>query len=115
MTRTGSGSAPAGREHGQTFRRNEVAKIDLFQPVSLSRAKPDRTVLQQDQQCRRVATRCDRVATNIWPSSNSLRSEFGCVLMSPRPGCKMTQYLRPQSARPTLDQQAIRSVACDSV
>src|SRR5580658_4096105 len=32
-----------------TFRRNEIAKTDLLQPVSLSCAELDRTVLQQDQ------------------------------------------------------------------
>jgi transposase len=42
-------SLPASKEHGRTFRRNEIAKTDLLQPVSVSCAEPDRTALQQDQ------------------------------------------------------------------
>jgi len=37
---------------------------DLLQPVSVSYAKSRRTVLQQDQQCRRVATRYDKLSAN---------------------------------------------------
>ena len=48
-TRTGSGSLPSSKEHGRTFRRNEIAKTDLLQPASVSCAELDRTVLQQDQ------------------------------------------------------------------
>src|SRR5277367_4649434 len=35
------------------------------------------------KQCRRVATTNSQLT--IWRSSNSHQSEFGCVLMSPRP------------------------------
>jgi hypothetical protein len=38
-----------------------------------------------DKQCRRVATRYDQLAANYLASSNLPQSEFGCVLISPRP------------------------------
>jgi transposase len=41
-----------------------------------------------DEQCRRVATRYDKLAANYLALSNSHQSAFGCVLMSPGP-CKL--------------------------
>ena len=37
---------------------------DLLQPLPLSRPRSGRAVLQQDRQCRRVATRYDKLTTN---------------------------------------------------
>jgi transposase len=37
------------------------------------------------KQCRRVATRYDKLAANYLALTNSHRSAFGCVPMSPRP------------------------------
>jgi transposase len=37
------------------------------------------------KQCRRIATRYDKLAANYLASSSLLRSAFGCALMSPRP------------------------------
>ena len=37
------------------------------------------------KQCRRVATRYDKLAATYLWSSNLHQSEFGCALMSPRP------------------------------
>src|SRR5208337_4638694 len=37
------------------------------------------------KQCRRVATRYDRLAANSLPSFNPHQSGYGCALMSPRP------------------------------
>ena len=39
------------------------------------------------KQCQRIATRYTNSRPTIWPSSNSYQSEFGCVLMRPRPNC----------------------------
>src|SRR5712664_806133 len=46
------------------IRARTPQRPDLPQPISISRAELDRTVLQQDQQCRRVATRYDKLAAN---------------------------------------------------
>ena len=37
------------------------------------------------KQCRRVATRYDRLAANYLPLFSSRQSGYGCVFMSPRP------------------------------
>jgi transposase len=37
------------------------------------------------KQCRRVATRYDKLAANTLPSSSSRQSGCGCAFMSPRP------------------------------
>jgi hypothetical protein len=47
-TRTGSVSLPASKEHGRTFAETKSQRPDLLQPVSVSRAELDRTVLQQN-------------------------------------------------------------------
>jgi hypothetical protein len=88
--RTGLESLPARMGRGRTFRRNAIAKTLSASAricvASVSRAELDRTVLQQDQAmsvCRDPIRQTPR--PTIWPSSNSHQSEFGCVLMSPRP------------------------------
>src|SRR5882757_8671237 len=45
------------------------------------------------KQCRRVATRYDKLAAIIWRSSNSHQSEFGYALTSPRP--RQSRCCRP--------------------
>jgi len=39
-------------------------RADLLQPVSLSSPQFGRTVLQQNQHCRRIATRYDKLVAN---------------------------------------------------
>jgi hypothetical protein len=51
--------------------------------------------LNRIKQCRRVATRYDRLPTTL-PSFNSRQSGYGCALMSPRPS-------RPQNGRPLFE------------
>ena len=46
------------------------------------------------KQCRRVATRYDKLAANYLAFVNSHPSEFGCVLMSPRPSWREGIWLR---------------------
>src|SRR5258708_32912892 len=57
-------SKVSGKEHGRIFPPKRTRRPDLLQPVSVSYAKSRRTVLQQDQQCRRVATRYDKLSAN---------------------------------------------------
>jgi hypothetical protein len=85
-TRIGSGSLPVGKEHGETFRRNETvttrsasARICIVRAIcsngsstrssNVGVSRPDTTNSRQ----------------TIWRSSSLHQSEFGCVLMSPRP------------------------------
>jgi hypothetical protein len=49
---------------GQHPAQKQSHRSDLLQPLSLPRSQPGRAVLQQDQTCRRVATRYDRLAAN---------------------------------------------------
>ena len=56
-TLTGSGSLPASKEHGRTFRRNEIAY--LYRARNLIER-----FFNKIKQCRRVATRYDKLAGN---------------------------------------------------
>ena len=86
MTPIGSGSLFASREHGRTFRRNEIAKI---------RSALARTCIAHATWSNGSSTKSSNVGVSrldttnsqltIWRSSNSHQSEFGCSLMSPRP------------------------------
>jgi transposase len=49
---------------GEHSAETKSQRPDLLQPVSVSRAQFDRTVLQQDQAMRRAATRYDKLAAN---------------------------------------------------
>jgi len=49
---------------GEHSTETKSQRPDLLQPVSVSRAELDRTVLQQIKQCRRVATRYDKLEAN---------------------------------------------------
>jgi hypothetical protein len=85
-TPIGSGSLFAARAHGRTFRRNEIAKI---------RSASARIYIVHATWSSASSTRSSSVGVSrpdttnsqltIWRSSNSHQSEFGCVLMSPRP------------------------------
>ena len=76
----------ASREHGRTFRRNEIAK---------TRSASARICIVHATWSNGSSTRSSNVGvlrpdtTNsqptIWRSSNSHQSEFGYALMSPRP------------------------------
>ena len=70
-TQIGSGSLPAARRVGQSFAETQSQRPDLLQRVSVSRPQLDRTVHQQDEQFRRVATRYESSQQIIWRSSNS--------------------------------------------
>jgi hypothetical protein len=48
-TRTGSENSPAGKERGQSSSEAQSHRPDMLQPVPVSRAQLNRTVLQQDQ------------------------------------------------------------------
>jgi transposase len=49
---------------GEHSAETKSQRPDLLQPVSVSRAELDRTVLNKIKQCRRVATRYDKLAAN---------------------------------------------------
>src|SRR3984885_6592532 len=64
-TRTGSGSLPASKEHGRTFRRNEIAKTPIcFSPYLYRARNLIERFFNKIKQCRRVATRYDKLAAN---------------------------------------------------
>ena len=81
-TRTGSGSLPASKGRGRTFRRNEIAKTRSASAPYLYRARNlIERFFNKIKQCRRVATRYDKLAANylafvklasirIWPRAN---------------------------------------------
>lgn len=85
MTPTGSGSLPVSREHGRTFRQNEIAKI---------RSASARIFIAREISSNGFSTRSNNVGVSrpdttisrqtIWRSSNSQQSGFGYMLMSPR-------------------------------
>jgi transposase len=49
---------------GKHSAETKSQKPDLLQPVSVSRAELDRTFFNKIKQCRRVATRYDKLAAN---------------------------------------------------
>ena len=63
MTQTGSGHSPASRGRGQTSRRNAIAKTDLSPYLYRDRNLVER-FFNKIKQCRRVATRYDKLAAN---------------------------------------------------
>ena len=63
--RTGSGSLPAKKEHGRTFRRNENRKNPIcFSPYLYRARNLIEWFFNKIKQCRRVATRYDKLAAN---------------------------------------------------
>ncbi len=65
-TQTGSGNSLASKERGQTFRRSEIAKtISALSRIYLYRARNlIERFFNKIKQCRRVATRYDKLAAN---------------------------------------------------
>jgi transposase len=64
-TLTGSGSLPASREHGQTFRQNEIAMTRSASARIYNRARNlIERFFNKIKQYRRVATRYDKLAAN---------------------------------------------------
>ena len=49
---------------GEHSAETKPQRPDLLQPLSLSRTQPNRTVLHTIKQCRRIATRYDKLAAN---------------------------------------------------
>jgi hypothetical protein len=85
-TRTGSGSLPSSKEHGRTFRRNEIAKTRS----ASARICIVRGTWSNGSSTRSINVGASRPGTTnsqptIWRSSSSHQSEFGYALMSPRP------------------------------
>jgi transposase len=84
--RIGLGSLPVSKEHGQTFRRNETVKIrSASARICIARA-----IWSNGSSTRSSNVGVSRPDTTnsrqtIWRSSSLHQSEFGCVLMSPRP------------------------------
>ena len=63
--RTGSGSLLAKKENGRTFRRNEIVKTRSASARILYRARNlIERFFNKIKQCRRVATRYDKLAAN---------------------------------------------------
>jgi hypothetical protein len=93
-TRIGSGSLPVSKEHGQTFRRNEIVKIrSASARICIARNLVER-FFNKIKQCRRFATRYDKLAANyvafiklasirIWLRANGPRPKSDLVI----PGC----------------------------
>ncbi len=64
-TRIGSGSLPDRKGHGQTFRRSEIAKTPICFSRYLYRTRNlVERFFNKIKQCRRVATRYDKLAAN---------------------------------------------------
>lgn len=58
------GACPPAKSMGEHSAETKSQRPYLLRPVSVSRAKLDRTVLNKIKQCRRVATRYDKLAVN---------------------------------------------------
>lgn len=64
MTPIGSGGSPSGEEHGPTSRQNAIAVIrSASAPISTENATGE-LFFNRIKQCRRVATRYDKLAAN---------------------------------------------------
>jgi transposase len=65
MMRTGSGSLPVSKEHRQTFRRNEIAKTrSASARICIELRNLIERFFNKIKQCRRIATRYDKLAVN---------------------------------------------------
>jgi hypothetical protein len=49
---------------GEHSAETKSQRSDLLQPISVSRTQPDRRFFNKIKQCRRVATRYDKLAAN---------------------------------------------------
>jgi transposase len=63
-TRTGSGSLPASKEHGRIFNPNEIEDPICFSPYLYRARNLVERFFNKIKQCRRVATRHDKLAAN---------------------------------------------------
>jgi transposase len=65
MMRTGSGSLPVSKEHGQTFRPKRNRKDPIcFSPYLYRARNLIERFFNKIKQCRRIATRYDKLAAN---------------------------------------------------
>ena len=65
MTRTGSGRLPASKARGPIFRRNAIARSQSASAhICIARAILIERFFNKIKQCRRVATRYDKLAAN---------------------------------------------------
>src|SRR5215468_6820125 len=96
MTPTGSETLPAREAFGPTFRRGAIARsrsasvLTSIGPATWSNGSSIRSNNVVGSQ---LATTSSRPTT--WPSSNSRRSGYGCVLMSTRPSTTLADLLPP--------------------
>ena len=96
-TRIGSGSLLDRKGHGQTFRRSEIAKTRS----ASARICNVRAISSNGSSTRSNnvdVSRPDMTSSQptIWHSSNSHQSEFGCVLMGPRPSSCQSVSVEPE-------------------
>jgi transposase len=64
-TPIGSGRSPVSKERGQTFRRNETARRRFASvPICIVHATWSERFFNKIKQCRRIATRYDKLAAN---------------------------------------------------
>ena len=70
---------------GQHPAQKQSEPSNLLQPLSLRARNRVERFFNQIKQCRRVATRYDKLAPNYLAFVNLRRSGYGCALMSPRP------------------------------
>jgi hypothetical protein len=85
-------ACPASK-HGRIFRRNEIAK---------TRSASARICIVRELSSNGCSTRSSNVGVSrpdmtssqptIWCSSSSHQSEFGCVLLSPRPSTTLAEF-----------------------
>ena len=85
-TRTGSGSFPARKEHRRTFRKKRNRKdLICFSPYLYRARNLIERFFNKIKQCRRVATRYDKLAANYLAFVKLDQSAFGCALTSLHP------------------------------
>jgi hypothetical protein len=86
MMPIGSGSLLASREHGRTFRRNEIAKTrSASARICIVHATWSKGSSTKSSNVGVVQLDTTNSQPTIWRSLNSHQSEFGYALMSPRP------------------------------
>ena len=103
-TRTGSGSLLANKEHGPTFHRNGIAKTRIcFSPYLYRARNLIERFFNKIKQCRRVATRYDKLAANylafvklasirVWLRGNESTPSWRPLFDLQRPSFKGQHY-----------------------
>ena len=66
----------------------------MFQPVSYRARNLVERYFKKIKNCRRVATRYDKLAADYLGSSSLPPYAYGCVLMSPRPSTTLADFER---------------------